>query len=163
MSGVEHYPTQAGATMGGSYTGKYITCSCQADEYGEGPKIPARDYPAHIIAAVSPTITAEHVSSLADALRSELDEGSDGSTFEAVIRAWLDGDYDGPRVGALPAPTVEWGVRWQTRALGTAMSPCYSEEDARQVLAELRNPKLGNGLDAELVSRTTTTTEWVSS
>lgn len=53
MSGVEHYPTQVGATMGGSYTGKYITCSCQADKYGDGPKIPARDYPAHIIGAVA--------------------------------------------------------------------------------------------------------------
>lgn len=45
---------------------------------------------------VSNEPTAAQVTSLAEALRGELELGSDGSTFEATIRLWLSGDYDGP-------------------------------------------------------------------
>lgn len=51
------------------------------------------------------SITEQQITSLADALRGELELGSDGSTFEATIRLWLDGDYDGPHIaieGAAP-------------------------------------------------------------
>lgn len=48
----------------------------------------------------APTVSAEQVTSFAEALRAEVHEhGSDGHTFEAVICAWLTGDYDGPALG----------------------------------------------------------------
>lgn len=44
------------------------------------------------------TITDQQITSLVEALRGELELGSDGSTFETTIRLWLNGDYDGPNI-----------------------------------------------------------------
>lgn len=70
---VEHYPAQVGSTMGAEYSGHFITCSCQADRFGEGPKIPAREYPAHILANVRRSVSTEDVRGALDPL-SDQDE-----------------------------------------------------------------------------------------
>lgn len=57
------------------------------------------------------SITEQQITSLAEALRGELELGSDGSTFESTIRLWLDGDYDGPGSLGLDSSAAQAAVQ----------------------------------------------------
>jgi hypothetical protein len=76
---VEHYPAQVGSTMSAEYNGLFITCSCQADRFGEGPRIPVREYPDHVLGALR-----ELIKPAADLIREYVETG--GQAHE-VIRA----------------------------------------------------------------------------
>lgn len=90
-----HVPASVGSLMSEAYTGQYIVCTCSANRYGDGVRIPIALYPAHLLAAAAPLIEQQvraKVAAEIEADRADLKERRSDYLTDTYVRGMLYGE-----------------------------------------------------------------------